>query len=143
MENKYTKISIFLLTAIILVFFITFLRESLISNHFIGKGRIVRYEKLLKTGGNVTLILEFKANEKLYTSSFDFSCKKLDLNILNKKFTNKSLFVAYNKSNPYFLNQPLLKESDYDSYNISIPDFLKWLDSLVTCKYNFADSDMP
>lgn len=134
MRNKYVVFVTLFLSAIILIFFIKFFRQRLINHHYIGKGRIVRYEKLLKTGGNVTLIIEFKANEKLYTSSFDFSCNKLDINILNSKFTNKFILVAYDKSNPYFLNQPILKESDYNTYNINVPDSLKWLDSLVTCK---------
>jgi hypothetical protein len=104
-----------------------------------------RKRKFVTTIGTITNVIwghkngryivqaNFKVNGfVLYTSALT-QCAETKLKYLYNKLKGKGVLVVYDSTN-INNSQLLIDEEGFKEYNINMPDSLKWIDSLTTCK---------
>jgi len=76
---------------------------------------------------------EFNVGDKITSASTQPSCTNYNMNYLYNKLIGKRAIVIYEPTD-INNNVLLLEEKMYKSFNLIMPDSLRWIDSLVSCK---------
>lgn len=83
--------------------------------------------------GRYIIHANFSIKKNSYSISCLIPCTTIAFKDLSQKLLGKKVFIVYDSTNSNN-SQLLLEEIAFKDYNISMPDSLKWIDSLVTCK---------
>jgi len=112
---------------------------------FVNYRKSNRKNKCIATIGTITNVIwghkngkyiiqaNFIVNGISFNTSTFIPCTEVKLEYLSNKLLRKKIFIVYDSTN-INNSQLLLDVNGFKEYNIDMPDSLKWIDSLTTCK---------
>lgn len=118
-KNKYVKFLILLLVPIAIWYSIFMHEKSIKKNQCFSVARIVKLTKGFK--GNYSYTYEFLDRNKAIINNKSYLNLKY-----NPVFVNKFFLVVYNCDKP-MIHDVLIREKDYQKYNLIFPDSLRWV----------------
>lgn len=131
---EYKKNGHFVFLGIILLMFITvILKTNSLKKNNTTITCTITSVRLSAKNGKFIIGAEFIVNNKIQTLSTQMSCSDYKLYDLSIKLVGKSVIALYEPNNPSN-NILLLEEKMFNSFHINMPDSLRWIDSIATCK---------
>jgi hypothetical protein len=136
-NNKVNKIGGYIAVAFLIgmLIFIFYKRHQLLHHFAFTLGRVTEITKPgWKNYGDYSVLYEYKVNGKRYNANSNFKyCQGQSMAIVNSLLVGKIFPVAYAIESPIAATL-LLTQDNADQFKYTLPDSVRYYDSVLTCK---------